>query len=103
MRMLIEKSIYLICFIKNFRITTNQHSGSNNSKDSNPFGEDDEAENTYSAETKRTFNSNEDSDDEKSTSNYLSIKVKALYDYNSAEDDELSFKAGKFKIINCNV
>ncbi len=36
---------------------------------------------------------NDDSDDDRPNT-YLNVRVKALYDYTSAEDDELSFKAG---------
>lgn len=80
----------------------NNHSNSNNSKESvsNPFGEFDDEEDTpnqnggggYMASPPR-----EDSEEEAKSvqDSYLNIRVRALYDYKSSEDDELSFAAGK--------
>lgn len=80
----------------------NNHSNSNNSKESvsNPFGEFDDEEDTpnqnggggYMASPPR-----EDSEEEAKSvqDSYLNIRVRALYDYKSSEDDELSFAAGE--------
>lgn len=62
---------------------------SNNSAESNPFGNEDEEE----SEEPNVVGSQNCTDVEKPV--YLNVRVKALYDYKSADEDELSFKAGK--------
>lgn len=94
------------------RISTyNNHSNSNNSKESvsNPFGdydEDDDSSIQHQHQQQSVNNGYvnppplpQDSDDEarseQGNPSYLNVKVKALYDYKSSEDDELSFAAGE--------
>lgn len=101
-----------------------QNNSASDSKESNsnPFGEfDDEEEannnnataasNVSSQQNGNNFQASKsaelsDDDSESKASSpsdqgtYLNIRVKALYDYNSAEDDELSFKAGKSNLTD---
>ena len=76
------------------KVNTNSVVSSNNIEAvPNPFGEFDEEDQSNQIQV------NAESDEETSSSlgqkvNYLSVKVRALYDYQSAEEDELSFKAG---------
>lgn len=74
---------------------------SNNSAESNPFGNEDE-EDIEENQAKQNL-----SDNEIEKPVYLNVRVRALYDYSTNEEDELSFKAGKKtlnkeKNLNCN-
>ncbi|RNA10193.1 kinase C and casein kinase substrate in neurons 3 [Brachionus plicatilis] len=74
--------------------TSNDAPMSNNSAEFNPFGNEEE-EITEAQEMNK-------SDEEEERTVYLNVRVKALYDYHSAEDDELSFKAGEEMIKLAN-
>lgn len=100
------------------RMSNYQNNSASDSKESNsnPFGEfDDEEEansnnaavnhsqpngNSYQTSQQNVNELSDDDSESKASApsdqgTYLNVRVKALYDYNSAEDDELSFKAGE--------